>query len=218
MPVTTEEIRRSLVEFASQWSLYAAASAPRRRRSSTSCSRAYGTDRRALGARFEEAQDGKFLDLHLAAGLHRRDEAPVAKQGASPRIAAGAGLLAKLVGPGPQRARTAVRGALRVSSLRGVGARRLPGRAPRRVRAASNCPSAPTRSCSSPAASRCSRPRRLRSRARRSTSSPGCTGVWAIVAPPAPTSCATSCCRRCGACSPKISVSSKAQLFTPSHR
>ena len=63
MPVTTEEIRRSLVEFARQWSLYRGSERAEAQTFLNELFACFGSDRRAVGARFEEAQEGKFLDL-----------------------------------------------------------------------------------------------------------------------------------------------------------
>jgi len=63
MPVTTEEIRRSLVDLARQWSLYHGSERAEAQTFLNELFACYGSDRRAVGARFEEPQEGKFLDL-----------------------------------------------------------------------------------------------------------------------------------------------------------
>jgi hypothetical protein len=63
MPVTIEEIRRSVVEFALQWSLYSGSERSEAQTFLNGLFTCYGSDRRAVGARFEDPQEGKFLDL-----------------------------------------------------------------------------------------------------------------------------------------------------------
>src|SRR5215217_9431 len=63
MPVTSEDIRRSLVELARQWSLYRGSERAEEQTFLNELFACYGTDRRAVGARFEAPQEGKFLDL-----------------------------------------------------------------------------------------------------------------------------------------------------------
>lgn len=63
MPVTSEEIRRSLVDFAQRWSLYRGSERAEAQTFLNELFACYGIDRRGVGARFEDPQEGKFLDL-----------------------------------------------------------------------------------------------------------------------------------------------------------
>jgi len=61
--LTGEEIKRSLVDFARKWSLYDGSERAEAQTFLNELFACFGTDRGDAGARFEEAQDGKFLDL-----------------------------------------------------------------------------------------------------------------------------------------------------------
>jgi hypothetical protein len=61
--VTAEEIKRNLVEFARKWSLYDGTERAEAQTFLNELFAAYGQDRYEVGARFEEAQAGRFLDL-----------------------------------------------------------------------------------------------------------------------------------------------------------
>jgi hypothetical protein len=61
--VTAEEIKRNLVEFARRWSLYAGSERSEAQTFLNELFGAYGVDRFDVGARFEEPQAGRFLDL-----------------------------------------------------------------------------------------------------------------------------------------------------------
>lgn len=63
MPLSVEEIRERLVDFAARWSLYGGSERAEAQTFLNQLFEAYGQDRQAAGARFEEAQQGKFLDL-----------------------------------------------------------------------------------------------------------------------------------------------------------
>ncbi len=63
MALTGEDIRRSLVDFAREWSLYSGSERAEAQTFLNQLFRCYGTDRREVGARFEEPQEGGFLDL-----------------------------------------------------------------------------------------------------------------------------------------------------------
>ena len=63
MPLTSEEIRRSLVDFARRWSLYRGSERAEAQTFLNELFACYGTERRQAGARFENPQEGKFLDL-----------------------------------------------------------------------------------------------------------------------------------------------------------
>ena len=58
-----EEIRRRLVDFARRWSLYDGSERAEAQTFLNELFACFGTDRVAAGARFEEPQQGKFLDL-----------------------------------------------------------------------------------------------------------------------------------------------------------
>jgi hypothetical protein len=61
--VTVEEIKRNLVEFARKWSLYDGSERAEAQTFLNELFAAYGQDRYEVGARFEEVQAGRFLDL-----------------------------------------------------------------------------------------------------------------------------------------------------------
>lgn len=61
--MTGEEIRRRLVDFARKWSLYDGSERAEAQTFLNELFACYGTDRHAAGARFEDPQQGKFLDL-----------------------------------------------------------------------------------------------------------------------------------------------------------
>jgi hypothetical protein len=61
--VTAEEIKRNLVEFARKWSLYDGSERAEAQTFLNELFAAYGQDRYEVGARFEEPQAGRFLDL-----------------------------------------------------------------------------------------------------------------------------------------------------------
>ena len=61
--MTAEEIRRNLVEFARKWSLYDGTERAEAQTFLNELFAAYGQDRYEVGAHFEEAQAGRFLDL-----------------------------------------------------------------------------------------------------------------------------------------------------------
>jgi hypothetical protein len=61
--VTGEEIKRSLVEFARKWSLYDGSERAEAQTYLNELFVCYGQDRLEVGARFEEPQAGRFLDL-----------------------------------------------------------------------------------------------------------------------------------------------------------
>ncbi len=61
--MTGEEIQRRLVDFARRWSLYDGTERAEAQTFLNELFRCYGTDRFDVGARFEEHQEGRFLDL-----------------------------------------------------------------------------------------------------------------------------------------------------------
>lgn len=61
--MTGEDIQRNLVDFARKWSLYEGSERAEAQTFVNELFGCYGTDRFDAGARFEEAQEGKFLDL-----------------------------------------------------------------------------------------------------------------------------------------------------------
>jgi len=61
--MTGEEIQRALVDFARRWSLYDGSERGEAQTFLNELFACYGTDRHDAGARFEEAQEGRFLDL-----------------------------------------------------------------------------------------------------------------------------------------------------------
>lgn len=61
--MTAEEIRRRLVDFARRWSLYSGSERAEAQTFLNELFTCFGTDRVEAGARFEEPQQGKFLDL-----------------------------------------------------------------------------------------------------------------------------------------------------------
>jgi len=61
--VTSEEIRRRLIDFARRWSLYAGSERAEAQTFLNELFACFGTDRVEAGARFEQPQQGKFLDL-----------------------------------------------------------------------------------------------------------------------------------------------------------
>lgn len=61
--MTVEEIKRRLVDFARKWSLYDGSERAEAQTFLNELFACYGTDRQAAGARFEDPQKGKFLDL-----------------------------------------------------------------------------------------------------------------------------------------------------------
>jgi len=61
--MTGEEIQRNLVDFARKWSLYEGSERAEAQTFLNELFGCYGTDRFDAGARFEEAQEGRFLDL-----------------------------------------------------------------------------------------------------------------------------------------------------------
>ncbi len=61
--MTAEDIKRNLVEFARKWSLYNGSERAEAQTFLNELFAAYGRDRYEVGARFEEAQAGRFLDL-----------------------------------------------------------------------------------------------------------------------------------------------------------
>ena len=61
--MTAEEIKRNLVEFARKWSLYDGSERAEAQTFLNELFAAYGQDRYDVGARFEQAQAGRFLDL-----------------------------------------------------------------------------------------------------------------------------------------------------------
>jgi hypothetical protein len=61
--MTGEEIKRNLVEFARKWSLYNGSERAEAQTFLNELFAAYGQDRYEVGARFEEPQAGRFLDL-----------------------------------------------------------------------------------------------------------------------------------------------------------
>jgi hypothetical protein len=63
MPLSIEEIRRQLVDFARDWSYYDGSERAEAQTFLNQLFACYGQDRRASGARFEEPQQGGFLDL-----------------------------------------------------------------------------------------------------------------------------------------------------------
>lgn len=63
MPLTGEEIRQRLVAFGEKWSLYQGSERAEAQTFLNELFKCYGQDRQASGARFEEAQHSKFLDL-----------------------------------------------------------------------------------------------------------------------------------------------------------
>src|SRR3954447_14997436 len=62
-PLSAEEIRNNLVEFARSWSLYFRSARAEAQTFLNELFACYGTDRREAGALFEEPQEGRFLDL-----------------------------------------------------------------------------------------------------------------------------------------------------------
>ncbi|MEJ7892194.1 MAG: DNA methyltransferase [Solirubrobacteraceae bacterium] len=63
MALTAELIRQNLVAFGEKWSLYQGSERAEAQTFLNELFACYGQDRQAVGARFEEAQHGKFLDL-----------------------------------------------------------------------------------------------------------------------------------------------------------
>lgn len=61
--MTAEEIKRNLVEFARKWSLYDGSERAEAQTFLNELFAAYGQDRYDVGARFEEPQAGRFLDM-----------------------------------------------------------------------------------------------------------------------------------------------------------
>jgi hypothetical protein len=61
--VTAEEIKRNLVEFARKWSLYDGSERAEAQTFLNELFAAYGQDRYDVGARFEQEQAGRFLDM-----------------------------------------------------------------------------------------------------------------------------------------------------------
>ncbi len=61
--MTAEEIKRNLVEFARRWSLYDGSERAEAQTFLNELFAAYGQDRYDVGARFEEPQAGRFLDM-----------------------------------------------------------------------------------------------------------------------------------------------------------
>lgn len=61
--MTGEEIQRRLVDFARKWSVYAGSERAEAQTFLNELFACYGTDRFDAGARFEEPQEGRFLDL-----------------------------------------------------------------------------------------------------------------------------------------------------------
>jgi hypothetical protein len=61
--VTGEEIQRRLVDFARKWSLYEGSERAEAQTFLNELFACYGIDRLEAGARFEDPQHGKFLDL-----------------------------------------------------------------------------------------------------------------------------------------------------------
>ncbi len=62
MPITGEEIRRRLIEFASRWSVYEGSERAEAQTFLNELFRCYEQDRSKV-AKFEEPQAGRFLDL-----------------------------------------------------------------------------------------------------------------------------------------------------------
>jgi len=63
VPLTGEEIQRRLVEFGQRWSLYNGSERAEAQTFVNELFACYGQDRLAVGARFEEPQAGRFVDL-----------------------------------------------------------------------------------------------------------------------------------------------------------
>jgi len=63
MTISGEEIGRRLVDFARKWSLYDGSERAEAQTFLNGLFECYGTDRLDAGARFEEPQFGRFLDL-----------------------------------------------------------------------------------------------------------------------------------------------------------
>lgn len=63
MPLSAESIRQNLVAFGEKWSLYQGSERAEAQTFLNELFACYGQNRQAVGARFEEAQQGKFLDL-----------------------------------------------------------------------------------------------------------------------------------------------------------
>jgi hypothetical protein len=63
MAVSREEVRRNLVAFAQRWSLYSGSERAEAQTFLNELFECYGSDRLGVGAQFEAAQEGKFLDL-----------------------------------------------------------------------------------------------------------------------------------------------------------
>ncbi len=61
--MTSEDVRRSLVEFARRWALYEGTERAEAQTFLNELFACYGSDRREVGAKFEDPQEGKFLDL-----------------------------------------------------------------------------------------------------------------------------------------------------------
>jgi len=78
--MTGEEIQRSLVDFARKWSLYDGSERAEAQTFLNELFACYGTDRYDAGARFEEPQEGRFLDLlwprRCIVEMKRPSEAP----------------------------------------------------------------------------------------------------------------------------------------------
>jgi hypothetical protein len=63
MPISAEEVGRRLVDFARKWSLYEGSERAEAQTFINRLFECYGTDRLEAGARFEEPQSGRFVDL-----------------------------------------------------------------------------------------------------------------------------------------------------------
>lgn len=63
MALSAEQIRRRLVDFAAKWSVYEGSERAEAQTFLNELFACYGQDRQTIGARFEELQEGKFLDL-----------------------------------------------------------------------------------------------------------------------------------------------------------
>lgn len=62
-PLSGEEIQRRLVDFARKWTLYQGSERAEAQTFLNELFACYGTDRRDADARFEEPQEGRFVDL-----------------------------------------------------------------------------------------------------------------------------------------------------------
>jgi hypothetical protein len=205
-----------LVGFAQRWSVYRGSERAEAQTFLNELFACYGTDRREV-ARFEEPQEGKFLDLiwprvcliemkrpseSRRLATHRRQALDYWQHSADPGRNVPAPRYVVLCSfdrfevwePGLFPGEPRIEMELRELPERLDALMFLAGR------------------------TRSSLPRRPRSRAKPWTSSQACTGSSETGALLARTCCATSSCKPCGACSPRTSTSSRAACLAVSSK